>query len=74
VRFRHSEINGFDPTNGNFHGTIPIATGGASPGGLWTIAFGVGGSNGNPDTLYFSDGINGGVDGLIGAIFRNQGP
>jgi uncharacterized protein (TIGR03118 family) len=72
--FRHSEINGFDPTNGKLHGTIPIATGGASPGGLWTIAFGVGGSNGNPDTLYFSDGINGEADGLIGAIFRKQGP
>jgi uncharacterized protein (TIGR03118 family) len=70
--FKHSEINAFDPTNGKFHGTIPIATGGASPGGLWMIEFGVGGNNGNPDTLYFTDGINGEADGLIGAIFRQQ--
>jgi uncharacterized protein (TIGR03118 family) len=72
--FKHSEINGFDPTNGNFHGTIPINVGANQPGGLWSIDFGVGGNNGNPDTLYFTDGINGEADGLFGAIFRRQGP
>jgi uncharacterized protein (TIGR03118 family) len=72
--YRHSEINAFDPTNGNFHGTIPIATSGASPGGLWSLEFGVGGNNGNPDTLYFTDGVDGENDGLFGAIFRKQGP
>ena len=65
----HSEINAFDPTNGKFHGTLPISTGGLRPGGLWTIEFGVGGNNGSPDVLYFTDGINGEVDGLFGAIF-----
>src|SRR5262245_41788189 len=66
--FLHSEINAFIPSNGKLHGTIPIDTGGQRAGGLWTILFGVGGNNGSPDVLYFSDGINGEADGLFGAI------
>ncbi len=66
--FRHSEINAFIPSNGKLHGTLPIDTGSNAPGGLWAIEFGVGGSNGSPDTLYFADGINGEQDGLFGAI------
>jgi len=70
--YLHSEINAFDPTTGKLRGTIPIAVGkGHTPGGLWAIEFGVGGSNGNPNTLYFADGINGEADGLFGAIFAN---
>lgn len=67
--FAVSEINGFEVPNGKFRGTIPIATPGR-PGGLWSLDFGVGGNNGNPDTLYFTDGINGEADGLFGAISR----
>src|SRR6267143_5636705 len=66
--FLHSEINVFDPASGKFLGTLPIDAGNNHPGGLWTIAFGVGGINGSPDTLYFTDGINGEMDGLFGAI------
>jgi uncharacterized protein (TIGR03118 family) len=66
--FFHSEINAFIPSNGKLHGTIPIDTGNATPGGLWAIEFGVGGKNGSPDVLYFADGINGEADGLFGAI------
>jgi uncharacterized protein (TIGR03118 family) len=70
--FLNSGINAFDPTTGKFRGTIPINVGkGHTPGGLWTLEFGVGGSNGDPNTLYFSDGINGEADGLFGAIFAN---
>jgi len=70
--FLHSEINAFDPTNGKLAGTIPINVGkGNTPGGLWAIEFGVGGSNGDPNTLYFADGINGETAGLFGAIFAN---
>jgi uncharacterized protein (TIGR03118 family) len=70
--FLNSGINAFDPTTGKFRGTIPINVGkGHTPGGLWTLDFGVGGSNGDPNTLYFSDGINGEADGLFGAIFAN---
>jgi uncharacterized protein (TIGR03118 family) len=66
--FLHSEINAFIPSNGKLHGTIPINTGGQGAGGLWALAFGVGGNNGSPDVLYFTDGINGEADGLFGAI------
>jgi uncharacterized protein (TIGR03118 family) len=70
--FLHSEINAFDPTTGKLRGTIRIDVGkGNKPGGLWTLDFGVGGSNGDPNTLYFADGINGEADGLFGAIFAN---
>jgi len=70
--FLHSEINAFNPTNGKLAGTIRIAVGkGHTPGGLWAIGFGVGGSNGDPNTLYFADGINGEANGLFGAIFAN---
>jgi uncharacterized protein (TIGR03118 family) len=72
--YLHSEINAFNRTNGKFHGTIPIDIGANSPGGLWAIGFGVGGSNGSPNTLYFLDGINGETNGLFGAIYRLHGP
>jgi uncharacterized protein (TIGR03118 family) len=66
--FVASEINAFDPLTGSFLGTIPIKTGTASSGGLWTLAFGNGGNNGDPNTLFFTDGINGERDGLFGSI------
>jgi uncharacterized protein (TIGR03118 family) len=66
--FALSEINAFDPLTGAFLGSIPIDTGLATAGGLWEIGFGNGGSNGDPNTLYFNDGINGERSGLFGAI------
>ena len=65
----NSEINAFNPVTGTFEGTIPINVGsGNTPGGLWALDFGIGGNNGSPNTLYFTDGINGQTDGLFGAI------
>jgi uncharacterized protein (TIGR03118 family) len=64
----HSEINAFGPVNGALRGTLSIDTGTAAPGGLWFIGFGQGGNNGSPNTLYFTDGINGENDGLFGAF------
>jgi uncharacterized protein (TIGR03118 family) len=69
--YLHSEINAFNPRTGRLEGTIQIDTGGHPPGGLWAIGFGVGGSNGDPGTLYFADGINSEMDGLFGAISAN---
>jgi uncharacterized protein (TIGR03118 family) len=67
--FDASEINVFDPLTGMFVGTIPINVGmGNTPGGLWALGFGTGGSNGSPNTLFFTDGINGEADGLFGAL------
>jgi hypothetical protein len=64
-----SEINAFDPLNGTFLGTIPINVGiGNTAGGLWSLGFGTGGSNGSPTTLFFTDGIDGETHGLFGAI------
>ena len=71
--FTASEINAFSLSSGKFHRTIPVATPGR-PGGLWSLDFGVGGNNGDPDTLYFTDGINGETDGLFGAISLKQKP
>jgi uncharacterized protein (TIGR03118 family) len=66
--FLESEINAFDPTTGTFMGTIPIDVGGHTAGGLWALNFGTGGSNGSPNTLFFSDGIDGETHGLFGAL------
>jgi uncharacterized protein (TIGR03118 family) len=67
--FVDSEIDAFDPTTGAFEGSIPVDPGiGNTPGGLWSIQFGGGGTDGDPNTLYFTDGINGEHDGLFAAI------
>jgi uncharacterized protein (TIGR03118 family) len=68
--FNASEINAFDPTTGAFEGTIPIDPGFGSDnsGGLWALIFGNGGSGGDPNTLFFSDGIDGETHGLLGAL------
>jgi uncharacterized protein (TIGR03118 family) len=67
--FVASEINAFDPLTGVFLGTIPIDVGvGNTPGGLWSLGFGTGGMNGSPDTLFFTDGIDGETHGLLGAL------
>jgi uncharacterized protein (TIGR03118 family) len=66
--FSNSFISAFDPTTGAFLGMIPIDVDGQNPGGLWALMFGTGGNNGSPNTLFFTDGINGEADGLFGAI------
>jgi uncharacterized protein (TIGR03118 family) len=67
--YLHSEINAFNPQNHQLVGTIPISAGsGHTPGGLWTLTFGGNGSDGSPNTLYFTDGIDGEHHGLFGAI------
>ena len=65
--FGLSEINAFNATTGKFEGTIDVNLGGNTPGGLWDLIFGNGGT-GNPMTLYLTDGINGERDGLFAAI------
>ena len=62
-------IQVFDPKTDSFVGSIAISPGaGQSAGGLWDLTFGMGGKDGNPLTLYFTDGINGETDGLFGAV------
>ena len=67
--FIASEINAFDPITGAFAGAIPIDVGpGHTPGGLWFLGFGGGPNGGSANTLFFTDGINGEMNGLFGAI------
>jgi hypothetical protein len=39
-----------------------------APSGVLALIFGGGGSNGDPHTLYFTDRLNGGDDGLFAAL------
>ena len=65
----NSEIDAFNPASEAFLGTIPVDPGsGQTAGGLWALNFGIGGSNGDPNTLYITDGINGLKGGLFAAI------
>jgi uncharacterized protein (TIGR03118 family) len=67
--YNYSSINAFDPVTGKFLGTLTDASGKPilNPG-LWALTFGNGGNGGNPNTLYFTAGINGEKDGLFGSI------
>ena len=65
--FGDGRINAFD-SDGNFVGTIRDRKGKPiSIMGLWTLTLG-GGRNSNSDTLYFTAGPNGEIDGLFGTI------
>ena len=67
--FAVSEINAFDPVTGALLGTITDE--GGNPiinSGLWAITFGNGGNGGDPNTLFFTAGINGEADGLFGSL------
>jgi uncharacterized protein (TIGR03118 family) len=62
-------INAFNPVTDALVGSIEVNPGaGNTPGGLWSIVFGGGGSDGTPNTLFFTDGINGEKDGLFGSF------
>jgi uncharacterized protein (TIGR03118 family) len=62
-------IDAFNPTTWAFEGSIDVNPGaGNSQDGLWSLAFGGGGMDGNPNTLFFTDGINEEKDGLFGSI------
>jgi uncharacterized protein (TIGR03118 family) len=66
--FGDSVIDALNPTTFALEGTIAINDGGQSPGGLWSLAFGGGGADGNPDTLFITDGLNGETDGLLASV------
>ncbi len=67
--FGDGKINVFDPGTGAFLGTVSDAKGNPLVNsGLWSLAFRGAGSGLDPNTLYFTAGINGELDGLFGAI------
>jgi uncharacterized protein (TIGR03118 family) len=62
--FGDGTINAFNPTDGDFVGTLDGPSGNPIViQGLWGLAFGNGGAAGDPGTLYFTAGIPG--DGMI---------
>jgi uncharacterized protein (TIGR03118 family) len=66
-------INAFDPMTDALVGSIDVNPGmengmDNTPGGLWSIVFGGSGTDGTPDTLFFTDGINGETGGLFGSL------
>ena len=67
--FNDSVINAFDPSTGAFRGTLNDASGHAiENSGLWSLNFGNGVSGGDPNTLYFTAGIDGETHGLFGSL------
>jgi uncharacterized protein (TIGR03118 family) len=67
--FNDSVINAFDPSNGEFRGTLDDASGHPiANSGLWALKFGNGVNGGDPNTLYFTAGIDGEQHGLLGSI------
>ena len=67
--FGNGQINAFNPTTGNFIGTVSDSEGRPLVNdGLWSLEFGNGNTGSSPTTLYFTAGINGEQDGLFGAI------
>jgi uncharacterized protein (TIGR03118 family) len=69
--FGDGQINAYEEMpNGHFEhrGTLHAAQGKLVIDGLWALEFGNAGSNGNPQTLFFTAGPNGEDDGLFGTI------
>lgn len=67
--FGDGRINAFDPVTGLFQGALAQADG--TPleiDGLWGLIFGNGGNGGDPNTLYFTAGIDDETHGLFGSI------
>jgi uncharacterized protein (TIGR03118 family) len=66
--FGDGTINAFDPSSFALKGQLQDADGNAiTNSGLWEIVFGAK-NVGDPNTLFFSAGINGTKDGLFGEI------
>jgi uncharacterized protein (TIGR03118 family) len=69
--FGDGQINAYEETAAGFEhrGTLRDANGGKLViDGLWALEFGNAGSNGNPDTLFFTAGPNDESHGLFGTI------
>jgi uncharacterized protein (TIGR03118 family) len=62
-------INAYNPKNGHFRGEL-MGTDGQpfTEPGLWSLKFGNDGLAGSSDNLFFTAGINGYSDGLLGSL------
>lgn len=67
--FGDGTIHAYDPTSGDFIGTLRDSFGGTlSIDGLWALTFGNGGNGGLADRLYFTAGPEGETHGLVGSL------
>src|SRR4029077_20721272 len=66
--FGDGKINGYDPNNGHFMGTLSTANGAFAAPGLWGIAFGNDAANQPHNTLFFAAGPNDAANGSYGRI------
>ncbi len=65
----NGEINAFNPTTGAFLGTLDGSNGKPIVNAdLWALWFGTGSSGFDPDTLYFTAGVNNQQGGLLGSL------
>jgi uncharacterized protein (TIGR03118 family) len=74
--FGNGEIDAFNPVNGSFLGTVDNAQGQPLVNDfLWGLEFGNGSAKGgNPNTLYFTAGIDNQLGGLFGSIQATPEP
>jgi len=71
--FGDGRINAYELRSGDFEGTLKDTHDRAiSIDGLWGLRFGTGGRDGPTSTLYFSAGINGEADGLLGTVLPSH--
>jgi uncharacterized protein (TIGR03118 family) len=69
--FGSGQINAYAQLpNGRFEhrGTLRLDNSKLSIDGLWALEFGNSGANGDPQTLFFTAGLNDEADGLFGTI------
>jgi len=67
--FGNGHINAFNATTGKFAGELIANNGQAfEEDHLWALRFGNGAAAGNSNTLFFTAGINGENDGLLGSL------
>ncbi|HET7890599.1 MAG TPA: TIGR03118 family protein [Candidatus Sulfotelmatobacter sp.] len=71
--FGDGTINAFDLNSGNLLGQLQDAHGNViTNASLWELLFDARGQTGNPNTLYFTAGLNNEQHGLFGAITANN--
>jgi uncharacterized protein (TIGR03118 family) len=66
--FGDGHINAFKPSGQLVGQLTDVAGNPITVGGLWALRFGGGGQGGDPNTLFFTAGINRGADGLLGTF------
>lgn len=67
--FGDGRVNAFNPLTGQFLGQLLDRNGNPiTIDGLWGLIVGNGGNGGDPNSIYFTAGINGELDGLFGSL------